>query len=91
MENNAAREAIRRVMKKQAAVDKVPVFSKFEVNLTTRDVEKMFLKHYPMARKGSLKFDRKVKGPLVVLTSESLWTTMTQMQKSGSRSLPGQS
>jgi hypothetical protein len=58
------RRAILVGLTKIAAVDKVPVFSKFEINLTTRDVEKMFLKHYPMARKGSLQFDRKVKGRL---------------------------
>jgi len=45
---------------KQGAVDKVPIFSKFEVNLKPRDIEKMFLKHYPMARPGSLEIDRKV-------------------------------
>jgi len=39
---------------KTAAVDKVPIFSKFEKKVTVKDLEKMMLKHYPDAVPGSL-------------------------------------
>jgi len=44
---------------KQAAVDKVPVFPKFEVTLTAAKIEKMFKEHYPFAVLGSLEISRR--------------------------------
>ena len=56
-----AKRVAARFMQRQAAVDKVPVFPKFEVRVKAQDIEKMFKKHYPGAVNGSLKIERKVK------------------------------
>jgi hypothetical protein len=42
---------------KTAAVDKVPIFSKFETRVTEDQVEKMVAKHYPIVPK-TLQFTR---------------------------------
>jgi hypothetical protein len=41
--------------RKTAAVDKVPIFNKFSLQLTTGQVEKMIQKHYEI-EEGSLEF-----------------------------------
>ena len=49
-------------IEKTAAVEKAPIFSKFEKMVSAREIEALFIKHYPEAVKGSLKIDTKVKG-----------------------------
>ncbi len=44
----------------EAAVDKVPLFSEFEVTIRPAQIEEMVLQHYPMAVKGTLKLHPKV-------------------------------
>mgnify|MGYP001206156140 CR=1 FL=1 len=49
-------------IKKTAATEKAPIFSKFEKTVSAREIEALFIKNYPEAVKGSLKIDTKVKG-----------------------------
>ena len=56
----AKREEAEAERLKQAAVAKPAIFPKFEVRYSTRDLERMVQKHYPMAVSGTLKIDRKI-------------------------------
>lgn len=46
----------------EEAVDKVPVFSKFDRVVKVSELEKMFMKHYPHAVKRTLKIKPGIKG-----------------------------